>query len=130
VEPYVKKMIEERTGPSYILKESARAAWDFARLIKNLPRRANNILVKAEKGTMKFDLEHRGFEALVEELDVTSNRLSFSLIISALIVVRPSLSRQVCPPYIWSAASWYFWIFPCRGSRIRAGHLYLRSGKW
>lgn len=86
VEPYVKKMIQERTGPSYIIKESARAAWDFARLIKALPRRVNNILVKAEKGTMKFDLEHRGFEALVEELDVTSNRVSFSLIISALIV--------------------------------------------
>ncbi|GFO97311.1 2-octaprenylphenol hydroxylase [groundwater metagenome] len=86
VEPYVKKMIEERTSPSYILKETARAVWDFARLVKALPRRVNNILVKAEKGTMKFELEHRGFEALVEELDVTSNRVSFSMIISALIV--------------------------------------------
>lgn len=86
VEPYVKKMIGERTSPTYILKETARAVWDFARLVKSLPRRVNNILAKAEKGTMKFELEHRGFEALVEELDVTSNRVSFSLIISALIV--------------------------------------------
>ncbi len=86
VEPYVKKMIMERTSPSYILKETARTIWDFARLIRALPRRLNNILTKAEKGTMKFELEHRGFEALVEEMDITSNRLSFSMIISALIV--------------------------------------------
>ncbi|TRZ89222.1 MAG: AarF/ABC1/UbiB kinase family protein [Methanosarcinales archaeon] len=131
VEPFVKKMIEERTSPSYILKESARAVWDFARLVKALPRRVNNILTKAEKGTMKFELEHRGFEALVEELDVTSNRVSFSLIISALIVGSSIIITTGMSPRFFGVpllGIFGFFIAGVLGMGLIIS--ILRSGKW
>jgi ubiquinone biosynthesis protein len=131
VEPYVKKMIKERTSPSYILKESARAVWDFARLVKSLPRRVNNILVKAEKGTMKFELEHRGFEALVEELDVTSNRVSFSLIISALIVGSSIIITTDMSPHLFGVpliGIFGFFLAGVLGFGLVIS--ILRSGKW
>jgi ubiquinone biosynthesis protein len=131
VEPYVKKMIEERTSPTYILKETARAVWDFARLVKSLPRRVNNILVKAEKGTMKFELEHRGFEALVEELDVTSNRVSFSLIISALIVGSSIIITTGMSPRFFGVpllGIFGFFIAGVLGMGLIIS--ILRSGKW
>ncbi len=131
VEPYVKKMIGERTSPSYILKETARAVWDFARLVKSLPRRVNNILAKAEKGTMKFELEHRGFEALVEELDVTSNRVSFSLIISALIVGSSIIITTGMSPRFFGVpllGIFGFFIAGVLGMGLIIS--ILRSGKW
>jgi ubiquinone biosynthesis protein len=131
VEPYVKKMIEERTSPTYIFKETARAVWDFARLVKSLPRRVNNILVKAEKGTMKFELEHRGFEALVEELDVTSNRVSFSLIISALIVGSSIIITTGMSPRFFGVpllGIFGFFIAGVLGMGLIIS--ILRSGKW
>lgn len=131
VEPYVKKMIEERTSPTYILKETAKAVWDFARLVKALPRRVNNILVKAEKGTMKFELEHKGFEALVEELDVTSNRVSFSMIISALIVGSSIIITTDMSPRLFGVpimGMFGFFIAGVLGFGLVIS--ILRSGKW
>ena len=85
-QPYVKKMLEERTKASHILKSAKKTVIDFVNLMKNFPRRFNHLLSKAEKGTLKFELEHVGLDGLVEELDIISNRLSFSMIIAALIV--------------------------------------------
>ncbi|VVB86172.1 protein kinase UbiB [uncultured archaeon] len=131
VEPYVKKLVEERISPSYILKETARTIWDFARLAKAFPRRLNNILSKAEKGTMKFELEHRGFEALVEEMDITSNRLSFSLIISALIVGSSIIITTNTPPRFFGVSflgMFGFFIAGVLGFGLVIS--ILRSGKW
>lgn len=131
VEPYVKKMIEERVSATYILKETARTVWDFARLVKALPRRLNNILVKAEKGTMKFELEHKGFEALVEEMDVSSNRVSFSLIISALIVGSSIIITTGMSPRIFGVpllGIFGFFLAGVLGFGLVIS--ILRSGKW
>jgi ubiquinone biosynthesis protein len=85
-QPYVKKMLEERTKASHIIKEAEKTVMDLVNLMKNLPRRVSRLLTKAEKGTLKLELEHVGLDGLVEEIDIMSNRLSFSMIIAALIV--------------------------------------------
>lgn len=85
-EPYVKKMLEDRTKTSQIIKSARKTVIDFINLIKHFPKRMNHLLSKAEKGTLKLELEHLGLDGLVEELDIISNRLSFSMIIAALIV--------------------------------------------
>jgi len=84
--PYVKQMIEERTKASHIIKSAKRTVMDLVNLMKNFPRKINHLLTKAEKGTLKLELEHVGLDGLVEEMDIMSNRLSFSMIIAALIV--------------------------------------------
>jgi len=85
-QPYVKKMLTDRAKPSHIVKEAEKTISDFIRLLKNFPKRVNHLLSKAEKGTLKLELEHLGLDGLVEELDIMSNRLSFSMIIASLIV--------------------------------------------
>jgi ubiquinone biosynthesis protein len=85
-EPYVRKMLTGRAKASHIIKEVEKSVYDLLRLMKNLPKRMNHLLSKAEKGTLKLELEHLGLDGLVEELDIISNRLSFSMIIGSLIV--------------------------------------------
>ncbi len=85
-EPYVRKMIEERSTVSYIMKETEKSLSDFAHLMRIFPKKAISILKKTERGKLRLELEHRGLETAIEELDIISNRLSFSLIIAALIV--------------------------------------------
>jgi ubiquinone biosynthesis protein len=38
------------------------------------------------QGTFKIDFEHMGLDNLINELDRSSNRIAFSLVIAALIV--------------------------------------------
>jgi ubiquinone biosynthesis protein len=85
-EPFIRKMTEERTSARYILDESTQTLLDFSRLIRRLPRRLNHILSRTEKGALRFELQHLGLENMIEELDIVSNRLAFSIIISGLIV--------------------------------------------
>lgn len=85
-EPFIKKMAEEQKSASYIINEASETILDFSRLIRRLPRRLNHILSRAEKGSLRLELLHLGLEDWIEELDIVSNRLAFSIIISGLIV--------------------------------------------
>ncbi len=131
LEPYINRIIEEHTRLSHIASETAKTAWDFIRLLRSLPRRASHILSKAEKGTLRIELEHQGLETAIEELDIVSNRLSVSLIISALIVGSSLIIQSNIAPRLWEIP-----LFGILGFLI-AGFLgmglvisILRSGKW
>ena len=130
-QPFVKKMIEERTRASYIMNEVSKTVWDFAHLIKVLPRRINHILTKAEKGTIRYELEHQGLENFIEELDVMSNRLSFSMIIASLIVGSSLIIQTGMSPKIFGVPLLGIFGFFIAGF-LGIGLLIsiLRSGKW
>lgn len=86
VEPYVKKLIAQPALPRKQLAEMRQLAQEAEALIKILPGELRYILKKVKKGKMNLIFEHRGLERLILELDKSSNRLSFSLIIAALII--------------------------------------------
>jgi len=85
-EPYAKKLMLQPVLPKKQLKEIKQFAEDTEKLIKILPSELKYILRKVKKGRMNLIFEHRGLDRLILELDKSSNRLAFSLIIAALIV--------------------------------------------
>jgi len=84
--PYVKKMMFHKLDPIKHLGEFAETLDEFVRLFKILPAEIRQITAKVKKGEMKIQFEHRGLVNLITGLNKTGNRLSFSLIISALII--------------------------------------------
>ncbi|MDP2767825.1 MAG: AarF/ABC1/UbiB kinase family protein, partial [Candidatus Methanoperedens sp.] len=83
------------------------------------------------KGTLRLELGHQGLENFIEELDIMSNRLSFSMIIAALIVGSSLIIQTRMSPSIFGV--------PLLGiiGFLLAGFLgigllisILRSGKW
>ncbi|VVB86538.1 protein kinase UbiB [uncultured archaeon] len=131
VEPYVEKMVEEHDKISYMLKETQKTAMDIAHLLKVFPRKANHILTRLEKGTFRLEVEHPGMEAVIEELDIASNRLSFSMIISALIVGSSLIIQTGMSPHLLGVPLLGIFGFFLAGF-LGLGLLFsiLRSGKW
>ncbi|MCZ7381393.1 MAG: AarF/ABC1/UbiB kinase family protein, partial [Candidatus Methanoperedens sp.] len=131
VEPYIKKIIEERTSISYIIKEIEKDLQGYERFVKGFPKQVQHILKKVEKGTIKFELEHRGFENLVEELDILSNRLSFSVIIAALIVGSALIIQTRMQPSLFGVPFLGMFGFLLAGI-LGLGLLIsiIRSGRW
>ncbi len=86
VEPYAKKLMAHPVLPTKQLKEMKQLALETEELIRILPSELKYILRKVKKGKMNLIFEHRGLDRLILELDKSSNRLSFSLIIAALII--------------------------------------------
>ena len=84
--PFVEELLKERYSPANLSK----AIKDFVKnlyLSANLfPKNFTVILEKIKRGTLRIEFEHRGLENLIHILDKISNRISFSMIIAALII--------------------------------------------
>lgn len=84
--PFVEKIVRERMTPANFSKETMRLLHGYGALLKSLPTDLKELINRINRNKFKIDLEHRGLEKLITDLDKSSNRVSFSLVISSLIV--------------------------------------------
>lgn len=84
--PFLEKLVKERLTPTNLSKEMLRVAQAYGSLARNLPRDIKEFINRVNRNKFKIDLEHRGLEKMINELDQASNRLSFSLLIAALVI--------------------------------------------
>jgi ubiquinone biosynthesis protein len=84
--PYVNKLVFERFSPKNISEQTGRIVQAYSSLAKNLPHDIKEFLNRLNSNQFKIDLEHRGLEKLVTDLDRSSNRVSFAVVIGSLIV--------------------------------------------
>jgi len=99
--PFVKRLLRKKNSPKELLKKSEYIFQESIELIEKLPQNLNDILNKLNKGQVKFNFEHRGLEKLTQEIDRSSNRLSFSLIIASLIIGSSMILQQQIGPFIF-----------------------------
>jgi len=85
-EPYARKLVTRRYSPSKLLQGVAGGFDDFSYYLRTLPRELDMFVKRVVRGTLRIELEHRGLERAVNEIDRSSNRLSFALILSAIIL--------------------------------------------
>ena len=84
--PFMEKAIKKRISPRNALKEMSSQFMSYVNLTRNLPKDLKEILNSLNRNKFKIDLEHRGLDRFIRELDKSINRLSSSLIITALVV--------------------------------------------
>jgi ubiquinone biosynthesis protein len=84
--PYVNKLVFERFSPKNISEQTGRIVQAYSSLAKNLPQDIKEFINRLNRNQFKIDLEHRGLEKLVTDLDRSSNRVSFAVVIGSLIV--------------------------------------------
>ncbi|MDY0267711.1 ABC1 kinase family protein [Trichloromonas sp.] len=84
--PFMEKLVRDKVTPTHLSKEMVRVVQSYSALAKNLPRDLKEFINRVNRNKFKIDLEHRGLEKLITDLDKSSNRLSFSMLIAALII--------------------------------------------
>jgi ubiquinone biosynthesis protein len=84
--PFMESASREKVSLGHIAKDIGSQFTSYVNLAKNLPDDLKEILNRINRNKFKIDLEHRGLDHFIRELDKSSNRLSSSLIITALIV--------------------------------------------
>jgi ubiquinone biosynthesis protein len=85
-EPYIRKVLKRRLNGKHFAKDLENVFEDYRDFVGTLPNSLNRILVKLRSGELGVNLHHQGLDRLIREMDKSSNRLSFSLIIAAVIV--------------------------------------------
>ena len=84
--PLVEKLAKKRFSSEYMQKLVAAQLKEFASLVEIIPGTTREILKKLSRGHLKFEFEHLGLELFSRNLDRIANRISFTMVISAIII--------------------------------------------
>jgi len=85
-QPIAEIIWRRRYEPEQLVLSFYRQFQDTWRFFKALPNQLQDLLGKLQRGRFKMEFEHKGLEGLQHNLDRAGNRLSFALIVAALIV--------------------------------------------
>lgn len=99
--PYARRMLLRKLDPVGYAKWIAQVAVDFTDLLKTFPSDAKAVLSKMAKGRLAIEFQHRGLENFVGELDRSSNRLSFAVVIASLIIGSSLVSQTGVGPTVF-----------------------------
>ncbi|MHC1576386.1 MAG: ABC1 kinase family protein [Methanosarcinaceae archaeon] len=100
-EPYAKKVMRNRIRPDALARNAYNDMWYVSRMLHKAPLQVSHILGVAEKGYLNLRFEHHGMDRIVNEMSASSNRLAFSIIISAIIVGSSLVIQTGMEPHLW-----------------------------
>ncbi|WP_305064935.1 ABC1 kinase family protein [Methanococcoides sp.] len=99
-EPYARDIMRTRFRPRNIADTLYTDMWYTARMLHKAPLQISHILSIAEKGYLSIKFEHHGMDRIVAELNASSNRLAFSLIISSIILGSSLIIQTGMQPHV------------------------------
>jgi ubiquinone biosynthesis protein len=103
--PFVRKLVMERMAPSHLGRSLSRYASELSEAATSLPYHASEVARKLARGKLTTELRHLGLERLVDALEHGSNRVSFALVIAALIVGSSIVVRSGLGPNLWGISA-------------------------
>ncbi|MCP4580475.1 MAG: AarF/ABC1/UbiB kinase family protein [candidate division Zixibacteria bacterium] len=84
--PYLTKLTARKFKPTNFLKDIMRIIDELRWIMVESPRKWRLITDKLSRGELQVQMQHIGLETFIKEMDRSSNRLSVSLLVAALIV--------------------------------------------
>lgn len=94
LKPYARKFALEQINPRNVFDQIKKAALGAGELAGRLPEDAAAIISKFRRGNFKMHIHHDHLEELEDTLDNSSNRISFAVIIAALLIGSSTLIAQ------------------------------------
>lgn len=85
-EPYAAKLVKERMSPEKLLDRAKTNMAEISGILVNTPMQLNRLLKKTLKDELSFKIDTVGMDKLIRDIDRSSNRIAFSLIVASIIV--------------------------------------------
>ncbi|MEZ4918041.1 MAG: AarF/ABC1/UbiB kinase family protein [Saprospiraceae bacterium] len=100
IAPFVKRLLAKKFAPQKIMARLGQTGLALYKLSAKLPEDVGEIVSKLKKGKLHIEFEHKGMEPLLRKLETVSNRISFTLLLVALLVSSALLViADVAPHY-------------------------------
>jgi ubiquinone biosynthesis protein len=84
--PLVAEILRDRFSPSSVATGMTELGRELGEAMQSVPRDLVQIIEKARDDRLQIQFVHKNLEHFVQEMDRSSNRLSFAIVIAALIV--------------------------------------------
>ncbi len=85
-EPYAAKLVKERMSPRSILSKTKDNIMEMGEILFDTPKQMNRLLRKTLRDEISFKMDPIGMDKLIKDIDRSSNRLAFSIIVAATII--------------------------------------------
>jgi ubiquinone biosynthesis protein len=99
IHPYISRLLRRKYSPAKLSKRMVRTFGELSKLATSLPEDLEEIIGKVKRGKLHIEFEHRGLEPLDSAMDVASKRISFGLVLGALILGSSLLVIADVPPH-------------------------------
>ena len=86
LQPRLRRMLADRVSPRRLLREAGMSSWHVLSILREAPRQVRDLLRGMGRGQFQINVRHENIDHLASELDRSSNRLAFSVLMAATIV--------------------------------------------
>jgi ubiquinone biosynthesis protein len=100
-EPYVKRLAIERWKPQVLWQDLRRNIYNIISHQRQLPLRLSQIIEKVDRGELNIRFQHENLGGIRSTLENITNRLTFGIIIAALIVASSMIITTGVKPLLF-----------------------------
>ena len=99
-EPYASKIVRERLKPGRLFEKARKNVMEITDFAVLFPRQLRQIVQKVLKDDLHLKMTHIGLDRLIRDMDRSSNRIAFGMIISAILLSSAIMHSSKAGPTI------------------------------
>lgn len=100
-QPKILEIKERKESPEYLIKSAKKNLFDLKYSLKKIPESIELARKRLKEGKVKVDLDDSDIYKFALELDRSSNRLTYGIIIGSLIITAGLSMLANIPPYVF-----------------------------
>ena len=100
-EPYASRIIRKRISPSRLYDKARKNVMEIGDFAFLFPRQVKQIIKKALKDDIQIKMFHVNLPEFIKDMDRSSNRIAFALIVSAMLISSAIMHATKVPPIIF-----------------------------
>lgn len=104
MKPYAQKLVLEKFDPKRLASDMTHTSAELYRLLRDLPDEARDLIKTIKKAEIKLSISSTNLKQVLRTFDKDANRLSYALIVSALLLASALLLHTHTPP-VWHEVS-------------------------
>ena len=86
VKPKVQGLILDKFSPKRLLEQGMTATYHLATLAEQGPRQLRQLIRKVMRGRLQIVFRHENLDRFITELDRSSNRIAFAMIVASTVL--------------------------------------------
>ncbi|HSH95508.1 MAG TPA: AarF/UbiB family protein, partial [Roseimicrobium sp.] len=102
--PFMKRARLERLRPRRVMANAFEFAQEMGEAARELPGEVRRIVSQLRNGQARINFRHEGLEPATNAFERSTNRLSFAIVVAALIISSSLVIRSKVPP-MWGDVS-------------------------
>ncbi len=86
LQPRLSKLLRERFSPRRLLRIAGLSTWHLASVLRDAPRFLRDTMRGLGRGQFQVNIRHENLDHLASELDRSSNRIAFAMLVASTII--------------------------------------------